>query len=202
MQRFIARQNIERFQRLLTEGADPRTRRFLKAKICETRRELALLDSAAEGVPTDLSSGPSRGQFPRISSLRGRLQAGFEMSAHPYLLLDPRPGLHIVDVNEAYVRATMVSRAGVAGERLFEVFPDNPDDPRADGVSNLYNSLCIAAETTHPHEMSIQKYDVRNPTGMFIRRFWKLINTPIFDDDGKLLFILHGVEDVTARFKS
>lgn len=202
MQRFIARQNIERFQRLLAEGTDARTCRFLQSMIGKTRRELALLDSAAEGVPTDLSTGPSRALFPRVSSLRSRLRAEFETSAHPFLLLDPRPGLHIVDVNEAYARATMVSRAKVVGERLFDVFPDNPDDPHADGVSNLYNSLRIAAETGRPHEMSVQKYDVRSPAGLFVRRFWKQVNTPIFDDIGNLLFILHGVEDVTAKFAS
>jgi hypothetical protein len=49
----------------------------------------------------------------------------------------------------------MTSRHRLAGERLFDVFPDNPDDPPADGVSNLYASLRIAAETGQPHAMKI-----------------------------------------------
>lgn len=197
MQRFIARQNLERFRRLLTSQLDDATRRYLQHKISETRRELALLDAAAEG----LTAKPTAGLNPNcpfgLHTLGRRFQVEFEQAAHPYLLLDPRPGLHIVDINDAYSRAAMVDRSKVTGEKLFDVFPDNPDDPTADGVSNLYASLRIAAETGRPHEMAIQHYDVRDPSGRFVTRYWKLVNTPIRDDDDRLLFLLHHVEDVT-----
>ncbi|WP_246208164.1 hypothetical protein [Bradyrhizobium rifense] len=49
------------------------------------------------------------------------------------MLLDPGPGLQIVDINAAYAKATLIVRESVLGRSLFEVFPDNPDDPHADG---------------------------------------------------------------------
>ncbi|QHO72499.1 diguanylate cyclase [Bradyrhizobium sp. CCBAU 051011] len=126
-------------------------------------------------------------------------QPEFENSQHPYMLLDPGPGLRIVDINDAYARATFISRSDVVGKSLFEVFPDNPGDEFADGVSNLFTSLRIVAQTGHAHAMSVQRYDIRDPGGNFIERHWQPINTPIHDRDGHLIFLLHHVEDVTAQ---
>ena len=174
-------------------------RRFLESMILDTRRELAHLEAAITGASTDLLIGPSRGPGAHARRLGGRFQAEFETSPRPYLILDPRPGLHIVDINDAYARATMASRDRAAGERIFDVFPDNPSDPSANGVSNLYSSFRIAAETGRAHEMDIQHYDVRDPAGCFVTRHWQPINTPIFDDGGHLMFLLHHVEDITER---
>jgi hypothetical protein len=48
---------------------------------------------------------------------------------------------------------------------LFDVFPDNPGDEFADGVSNLFTSLRIVAQTGHAHAMSVQRYDIGDPGG-------------------------------------
>jgi PAS domain-containing protein len=115
------------------------------------------------------------------TSVRQQYQSEFDHSSHPYMVLDPGPGLKIIDVNAAYEAA--IARSQVVGKSLFEVFPDNPDDALADGVSNLYASLKIVAETGQPHAMSIQRYDIRNPSGEFVERHWQLINTPIHDKE-------------------
>ena len=54
-------------------------------------------------------------------------RALFESAPGPYLVLTP--DLMIVAVSEAYSRATMTKREEILGRHLFEVFPDNPDDP-------------------------------------------------------------------------
>jgi hypothetical protein len=130
---------------------------------------------------------------------RLKFQESFETSSDLLLLLDPGPGLHIVDLTENYGKATMTNRANIAGEFLFSVFPDNPDQPSADGVYNLYVSLVTAAETGKPHAMAVQRYDVRDPTGRFVKKFWQPVNTPIFSEDGSLLYLLHHVKDVTTK---
>src|SRR4029077_10163893 len=63
----------------------------------------------------------------------------FEAAPGPYLILTP--DLVIAAVNEAYLRATMTRREEIVGRGLFDVFPDNPDDPAATGVRNLRVSL-------------------------------------------------------------
>jgi hypothetical protein len=54
--------------------------------------------------------------------------------------------LHIVDINDPSIHSTMATRAVVVGRRFFQVFPDNPDNPPANGVSNLYAPLRAAVD--------------------------------------------------------
>jgi hypothetical protein len=121
----------------------------------------------------------------------------FEGTSELQLLLDPRAGLAIIDANQAYREATLTG-AGICGRPMFEVFPDNPDDPGADGVSNLFASLRNTALRGQPQSMRVQRYDVRNADGVFVERYWRPTNTPIFGAGDRLIYLLHHVEDVTA----
>ena len=122
----------------------------------------------------------------------------FEAAPGPYLILTP--DLVIAAVNEAYLRATMTKRAEIVGRGLFEVFPDNPDDPAATGVRNLRASLDRVRERRAADTMAVQKYDIRRPESAgagFEERFWSPTNAPVFDTQGRLVYIIHHVEDVT-----
>jgi signal transduction histidine kinase/ActR/RegA family two-component response regulator len=125
-------------------------------------------------------------------------RALFESAPGLFLVLDPR--LRIVAVSEAYLAATMTSRAAIIGQGLFEVFPDNPDDPGATGVSNLRASLDRVRRGRVADTMAVQKYDVQRPAaegGGFEVRYWSPHNAPVLDSDGRLAYIIHRVEDVT-----
>ncbi|GAB3147570.1 hypothetical protein GCM10027258_41170 [Amycolatopsis stemonae] len=119
----------------------------------------------------------------------------FQHLPSPYLLMTA--GFTIVTVNDAYARATMIDPAEVAGKPMFEVFPDNPDDPDADGVGNLRRSLETVVETGRADAMALQRYDIREPDGRFVVRHWSPVNSPVFDDDGRVVLIVHRVQDVT-----
>lgn len=122
----------------------------------------------------------------------------FESAPGPYLILTP--DLTIAAVNEAYLTATMTKREEIVGRGLFDVFPDNPDDPAATGVRNLRTSLDRVRERRAPDTMAVQKYDIRRPEsagGGFEERYWSPTNVPVFDAQGKLMYIIHHVEDVT-----
>jgi signal transduction histidine kinase len=126
-------------------------------------------------------------------------RALFESAPASYLVLSP--DLTIVGVTDAYARATMQQRERMVGRALFEVFPDNPDDPAADGVHNLRASLDIVRRDKVPHTMAVQKYDIRRPDadgGGFEERYWSPVNTPVLDARRELRYIIHAVEDVTA----
>ena len=108
------------------------------------------------------------------------------------------PRFTIVDANTAYLRATGTERAAIVGRGLFEIFPDNPGDPRADGVGNLRASLEHVSATRRADAMAVQRYDIRRPDGAFEERHWRPLNTPVFGPDGAVTHIIHTVEDVTA----
>jgi len=195
MKRFICQQNIVHFEKLLGETDDPTLRRTLDSLLATAKRELALLEANERGA----DAGPHRGRAADAAAIRQEFLSDFDKSPHPYMLIDPGPGLRIIDINAAYAAATFTVRDQIAGKSLFEVFPDNPDDAMADGVSNLYASLSIVAQTGRPHAMAIQRYDVRDPDGIFVERHWQPVNTPIHDRAGRLVLLLHHVEDVTDQ---
>lgn len=125
-------------------------------------------------------------------------RALFESVPGLYLSLDPT--LHIVAVTDAYARATMTRREDILGRDIFEVFPDNPDDPQADGVRNLKASLMHVLQSLTADAMAVQKYDIRKPDsegGGFEVRYWSPLNSPVLKEDGTLAYIIHRVEDVT-----
>ncbi|MGO8801075.1 MAG: diguanylate cyclase [Roseiarcus sp.] len=203
MQRFILQQNIARFQRLLTERTDDASQRTLRSLLASAQRDLAFLNAAEMGVSGDrpLPAG-APGPFKLDPESVSHFEREFGGSPNSYMALDAGPGLHILAINEAYASATMIAPGRVLGKPLFEIFPDNPGDPAADGVSNLYFSLRIAGETGEPHAMPIQRYDVRAPDGQFVERYWRPVNKPVFGAQQRLLYLLHHVEDVTREARS
>jgi signal transduction histidine kinase len=130
------------------------------------------------------------------------MQADFKrlFESAPGLFLVLRPDLTIVAVSDAYLRATMTQREAILGRGIFDVFPDNPDDPTASGVSNLRASLERVRTSLVTDPMAVQKYDIRRPDadgGGFEERYWSPFNTPVLNPDGTLAYIIHRVEDVT-----
>jgi PAS domain S-box-containing protein len=112
------------------------------------------------------------------------------------------PDLVIVAVSDAYLRATMTKRDEILGLGIFEVFPDNPDDPAATGVANLRASLARVLAHGRPDTMAVPKYDIRRPEaegGGFEERHWNLVNSPVFGEGGRVAYIIHHVEDVTDK---
>ena len=123
-------------------------------------------------------------------------QSLFESAPGLYLILDT--DLHILTASEAYLNATMTELPVIRGRYIFDVFPDNPDDPGATGESNLHASLKNVLASGTLHTMAVQKYDIRRPDGSFEERYWSPLNKPVFDSGGGLQYIIHRVEDVSA----
>lgn len=124
-------------------------------------------------------------------------QAVFNALPGAILLLTPE--LIIVDANTAYRQVSGRGRDELLGRRLFDVFPDNPDDPSATGMRNLSASLQRVLETGERDSMALQRYDVEVPgrPGVFEKRYWSPVNSPVLDPDGGVALIAHRVLEVT-----
>lgn len=126
------------------------------------------------------------------------IQRVFDAVPTSYLILDP--DLNIVAANEAYLRDTMTSLPEILNRSVFEVFPDNPSDPDASGVSRLRASLQRALLDHKPDSMPVHRYDIRRPLaegGGFEERYWSPTNVPVLDEKGRVAYIVHRVDDVT-----
>lgn len=143
--------------------------------------------------------------FSHSPAVRRNLNVGdlFEFVPEPHLVLTP--DLIMVAANQARINATGIPRSEILGRYLFDVFPDNPNDPHADGVANLRASFDRVVRSRAPDAMPIQKYDIPKPSkdgGGFEERYWLPLNYPILSDSGEILWIVHRVEDVTERVRA
>lgn len=114
------------------------------------------------------------------------------------------PQLLYADANEEFLRMSGRTREQVVGRYLFDVFPDNPNDPTATGMRNLQASLCRVAETGERDTMALQRYDVEDPDrpGVWEERYWSPVNAPVFGPDGRVALLLHRVEEVTELIRA
>ncbi len=133
---------------------------------------------------------------PAPVSLAADFRTLFDASPTPLLVVAPTDWV-IVAANDARLRITSTTREEQIGRPLFDAFPDDPDDPTADGVANLTASFERVIATRSTDTMPVQRYSLRGPDGTFVERWWAPTNTPVLDKDGAVEFIIHHVEDVT-----
>jgi len=128
----------------------------------------------------------------------------FENCPGEYLVLLPDSKFTIIAVTNSYVKATRTKRSEILNKGIFEVFSENPGNQQEIAARNLVESLNRVIQKGIPDKMQIIKYDIRLPKsagGHFEERYWSPINTPVFSSEGKLIHIIHRVEDVTELMK-
>ena len=105
----------------------------------------------------------------------------FESVPGLYLVLDP--SFRIVAASDAYLAATMRRREELIVRDLFEVFPDDPQDPMADGVTihDDWRALGMCGTGSHTVELDgvfvpEESVVLRRPRGQY-HAFWDIVLT-------------------------
>lgn len=120
--------------------------------------------------------------------------------ALPGLYLLMTPDFFVVDTTDAYLQAALLSRNQIVGRYIFDVFPNNPENPNIDSQSELKLSLNQVLEHKQMHTMPVIQYDIIDHTtsqNRFLKRYWRSSNTPIFDAKNDICCILHETSDIT-----
>ena len=140
-----------------------------------------------------MSAGASEGRALRAVH-EGPL---FHATRSSYAVLDRE--LRIQAATPAWYTATLRERDEVEGRHVFDVFPDNPGLPGADGVARFRASLLRVLRGGRRDHMGLQRYDVPGPRGSdeFVERRWVAVNSPVHDPDERLVGLLVHVENVT-----
>lgn len=119
-----------------------------------------------------------------------------------YLIIDAN--FNIVEMSDAYRNATMIKKEDVLGLNIFDVFPENPNDPETQSTKKLTESLNRVLHEKKADTIALIKYDIRKPEsegGGFEERYWSPINSPVMDENGNVKYIIHRVIDVTEFVK-
>ncbi|CEP00812.1 Histidine kinase [Plasmodiophora brassicae] len=146
-----------------------------------------------------MSSGPDRPRVGSADQTAPPVDYRLIFETLPALCIVLNTELRIVAATDAYLEATMTRRDDIAGRGIFDVFPENPDDPTTSGsLHNLRSSLQYVVKHRAPHVLAAHQYDVRKPGGEFETRYWSPLSCPVLDPTtGDLVYIIHRVEDVT-----
>jgi PAS domain-containing protein len=104
----------------------------------------------------------------------------------------------VTAANPAYVAATGHAETDMVGVELFQVFPDNPDDPESHNVASLQAAFDEVLRKRHRKNMVLLRYDIPESHGSstFVRKHWAPVVSPLVDDD-RVVGIVHQVTDVT-----
>lgn len=127
-----------------------------------------------------------------------QFQQLFETLPGKFLVLSPE--LNIIAVSDDYLNTTMTQRQQLLGQYFFSVFPQNPEDSDTTGVTDLLASFNRVKNESITDIMAVQRYPIPRPTeqgGGFEERYWSTVNKGVYDQEAKLLYIVHRIEDAT-----
>jgi PAS domain S-box-containing protein len=122
------------------------------------------------------------------------------MPVNCVVLAPDAPRFTILAATDSYCRVAGVPREAMVGHGLFEVFGDHEPagaGPHRRVEPELRASLEEVLRTRAPHRPPVQRYDLHDPHGGVVMRYWQPLNVPVLAPDGTVRHVLHHVEDVT-----
>lgn len=129
-------------------------------------------------------------------------QRVFEAQAASQILLSPE--WNIIGATDAYLRECMTDRESIMGKNIFDVFPENPENHNSSATSKLRRSLEQVFATGKSHQIKSFRYDIPDTgkPGFFLERLWCTTNTPVVDENGDVIFIIHETTNISDEVKA
>ncbi|WP_327112537.1 SpoIIE family protein phosphatase [Streptomyces sp. NBC_01341] len=121
-------------------------------------------------------------------------------AAHPSPSLVLGPDLVIVAANRAYCRVIGRPWKDLVGQYFFDALPGNPADPEGVGAQKRTAASIQRVLTSGQSDViTLQKYDIPvvQASDRFEERWWSVFHIPVPGPDGKVVLIIHRVEDMT-----
>jgi len=102
--------------------------------------------------------------------------------------------------SKGFLKVTLNERENITGRRIFDVFPKIGENIEQVLINTMRDSFNKVLKEKEPDTTPIVRFDIpNNDSGEegFDIRYWKAINTPIFDDKNNIKFIKQMYVDVT-----
>ncbi len=129
------------------------------------------------------------------------MTSAFAQSRHAAIVVAvDSPQWTIVEVNDAYLRATHRTRDALMGRPLFEAFPESAETSEGQSSLQIRQSL-ERAKAGEGVALPVLRYDLPVPhaSRRFEEHWWQLTSAPLRSDAGDVIAVLHEVENVTER---
>ncbi|GHH42062.1 serine phosphatase RsbU (regulator of sigma subunit) [Streptomyces umbrinus] len=114
------------------------------------------------------------------------------------------PDLVYADANDDFLRLAGRTREQLLGRYIFDVFPENPNEPAAAGMRETRASMLRVAATGERDTMALLRYDIEDPQrpGHWQEHYWSPVNAPVCGPDGQVVLVVHRVEEVTELIRA
>lgn len=122
----------------------------------------------------------------------------FQLLPNAYMVLDRE--LRYVAANETYLQETASRIEDLVGRYVFELFPNDRDDPANLPARMLRESFERVLTTARPDTLAFIPYRVpRAVDGQLVteERYWSATHVPLLDPQGAVQFIVQHTVDVT-----
>ncbi|MFD3001854.1 PAS domain S-box protein [Pontibacter toksunensis] len=126
-----------------------------------------------------------------------------EAAPDAYLILTP--DLRIVLATDAYLTARQCQREELVGKYISDVFPDTPESSLDYFIKSLRASFDKVLGSKKMDQMVLQHYDAHQTTYLaegLEEKHWIPSNTPVLNEAGEIMYIIHKLTDVTDLFQS
>jgi len=114
------------------------------------------------------------------------------------------PDLVYADANDDFLRLAGRTREQLLGRYIFDVFPENPNEPAAAGMRETRASMLRVAAAGERDTMALLRYDIEDPQrpGHWQEHYWSPVNAPVHGPDGQVVLVVHRVEEVTELIRA
>ncbi|MDV3250322.1 PAS domain-containing protein [Devosia sp. BK] len=122
----------------------------------------------------------------------------FDVLPSPFMVVDKE--LRYIAANRAYLETTGRSFDEIAGQKVFELFP-NPGE----SGDRLRASIDKVMATGQPDTLAYLAYPIsRSSGGEVENRYWTAVHVPVLDADGSVKYVMQNTVDVTefARIRA
>ncbi|GAC1622630.1 MAG: hypothetical protein NVS9B10_06820 [Nevskia sp.] len=125
-------------------------------------------------------------------------RALFESVPGAYAVLEPE-AFRIVAASDAYLTKVRGTREAVVGRLLPELLRGLASETGLKSLTLLQASLRAVVAERRTDTMRVQAFPLASADApqIFEEHFWSTLNAPIFGPDGRLVYVMHRIEDVT-----
>lgn len=138
-----------------------------------------------------------------ISDNAINFEAAFEaMPGIIALVRADAPYFTILAVTHDYTVAAGLPKSVLINKPYFDSYPANPGDPAFTGRSNLLASFEYVITQNEEHHLPVQRFDTVDQDGRFTERYWNVVNKPVVDSVGNVIYIIYSAEEITEKIKA
>ena len=97
------------------------------------------------------------------------------------------------------VQPNLFTKKELVNKPFFEAFPQSVDALSLAGESAVRASFEYVISKKLKHTLDVQRYEVPNLNGGFTERWWSVINKPVLDNEGNIIYIIQSSVEITEQ---